>query len=903
MINSRFCSLATKGLYALLLLGFMATYAAASAQDVKVVVLPFTINAGGDLDYLEDSLPELLGDRLTDAGFAVVSSEETAKLVSSKGITNITARNARELAQASNAGFAIFGSLNQIGENLTIDARLVDAYGNTPGKKISVQEQGLINLLPAVDQLVSRMKMDLLRLDVIGEVSVEGTKVLDKEVVLMRLAMQKGDLLTAKSVNDALKTIYDLGYFDDVKVNVYSEPEGKRVVFNVEEKPRIQALDVRGSDEIDSEDIVEAISTKKGGVINLKVLADDIRVIREMYRKEGYYKAKVTHEIEDYGNGTARLTFIVDEGPKLYIENIIIDGAKQLDPDDIKDVLALKERGFFSWITDSGVLKEELMDRDAAAINAYYQNHGFLTAKIGRPEVKIGDDGIDVIYPVWEGDRYKMGKTIFSGDLIDDTSELLAVTKIDALGEEGQFFDRSLIQRDTQAVTDYYNDYGYAYADVKVNLKDHPEELIVDVEYVISKHQRVHIRRVLVEGNTITRDNVILREMRLADGDRFHGGKLRRSYQRINNLNYFEKVDITPVPTGDPEEMDLLVKVKDKPTGNIGGGLGYSTYESVYIAGNITETNLFGKGYGLSLNAGFSGVRTSFVLDFVNPRINDTNIGFGAELHRREEEFNTYEKDSLGGSVRFFYPVGEYSKWSWAYTLEKYEIKNVDSDASDDVKDDAGNHLLSQLSGAFSRDTRDNKMMPTTGTKGVLTVKLGGGPMGGTDDFIKYTTSLEWWTPAFEEVVFHSKFWGGYVHKNLGGGTIPTDQRIELGGIFTVRGYGRYDITPLDSNDKEIGGTKAFYTNLELTRVLNREYGISALAFFDAGNSWSETEGVFSSPTRKGAKPVGGLYKGAGGGINWLSPVGPIGIVYGYGLDEISGTSRHKFEFTMGQMF
>lgn len=161
----------------------------------------------------------------------------------------------------------------------------------------------------------------------------------------------------------------------------------------------------------------------------------------------------------------------------------------------------------------------------------------------------------------------------------------------------------------------------------------------------------------------------------------------------------------------------------------------------------------------------------------------------------------------------------------------------------------------------------------------------------------------DWWTPAFEKVIFHTKAWVGYVHKNFGDDDIPTDQRFELGGIYSVRGYSRYSITPLDSKGKEIGGNKAFYTNIELTRVLSKEYGISGLVFLDAGNSWSEDEGFLSSPTRKGYKPSLGLYKGVGTGVNWYSPVGPIGIVYGYGMDQIEDEGRHKIEFQMGRTF
>jgi len=895
------------GVIVTLLFSFPAGVGAADnvTQDVKVAVLPFTVNAGDDLSYLQDSLPELLTDRLSEAGFEVVDPAEINRLIDEKGISRVDTNSARELALFSGAGFSIYGSLNQIGDDLTLDARLVDAYGTTPGKKLSVTKEGLINLLPAVDELVDRMKMDLLRLDVIAEVDVQGTNVLDKDVVLMRLTLQKGDMLTAKSVNTALKNIYDLGYFDDVEVKVDTIPDGKKVIFVVEEKPHIQALGVRGSDEIDSEDILEAVSTKKGGVINPKVLADDIRVIREMYRKDGYYKAKVTHEIESAGTGVARLTFVIDEGPKLYIQNVIIDGAKQMDPDDIKDILSLKERGMISWINDTGVLKEELLERDSSAIMAFYSSKGFIDAKVGRPEVEIKDDGIDVIYQVWEGDRYKMGKTLFKGDLIDDPSKLKDVTKIDKLKEDDEYFDRSLLKDDIAKLTTYYNDYGYAYADVQVNLQDDSETKIVDVVYSITKHQRVHIRRVLIEGNTITRDNVILRDMRLADGDMFSGNKLKRSHQRLSNLDFFEKVDISPIPTGNPEEMDLVVKVKDKPTGRIGGGLGYSTYDSVYLAADITEKNLFGKGYNVGLNGSFSGRKNSFILHFQNPAINDTDLGFGASAHNNDEDFNDYTKSSLGASVNFFYPVGEYSTVVWAYSGEKYKLTDISSDASDSVKDDAGDHFASVFSGSIIRDTLDNHQNTTSGTVTTLSLLFGGGPLGGTDDFVKYIGAFDWYTPAFEEVVFHTKFWAGFVHENFGGGDIPTDQRIKLGGIGTVRGYSNYKITPTESSNstETVGGNKAFYTNIELRRSISKEYGITSLLFFDAGNSWKEGEFFFEPVERYGSKPILGLYKSVGAGINWYSPMGPVGFVYGYGLDELGTTGRHKVELLMGQQF
>ncbi|WP_207259569.1 outer membrane protein assembly factor BamA [Desulfovibrio sp. Huiquan2017] len=875
-------------------------------QDVSVAVLPFAVNAGDDLSYLKDSLPELLADRLKEAGFKVIAPEEVARMVHDKGYTQFDPDKAREIALLAGAQFGVYGALNQIGENLTIDARLIDAYTSDSGKKISVTKKGLINLLPAVDALVDHMRMDLLRLDIVSEVDVEGTKVLDKDVVLMRMTMQKGDTITAKSINTALKNVYDLGYFDDVRVRVEDGDEGKKVVFVVKEKPRIQAIGVRGAKEIDSDDILEAVSTKKGSVINPKVLADDIRVIREMYRKDGYYKANVTQEIDDAGSGIARLTFVIDEGPQLYIEHVIIDGAEQLDPDDIKKVLALKERGWLSWIDNSGVLKEELLDRDASAIMAYYQSKGFLTAKVGQPEVDIKDDGIDVIYKVWEGDRYKMGSTSFTGDLIDDPSKLMQVTQIDQLKDEDEYFDRLILQKDVSALTNYYNNYGYAYADVGVKLDDNPETKIVNVIYNISKHQRVHIRRVLIEGNTVTRDNVILREMRLADGDQFSGSKLKRSSQRLTNLDFFEKVDIAPVPTGNPEEMDLVVKVKDKATGKISGGVGFSTYDGVFFGGEISEKNLFGRGYDVGFTGQIGGSNNKYVLHFTNPHINDTDLGFGVQAYKRDTDYSQYSINRVGSDLNFFYPIGEYTRLKWGYGLESYDITDVDHDASRKVKADAGSHLASTVSGQAVRDTRDNYRDTSSGTKTSLAIVFGGGPVGGTDDFVKYIGSFEWWHPVLEQIVFHSKFWGGYLHKNWGGDEIPTAQRFELGGQYTVRGYSNYLITPTEGpkSDADVGGNKAFYTNLELKRPISKELGITALGFFDAGNSWKEDEDWFESVERGDVgEPSMGLYKSVGAGVNWYSPIGPVGLIYAYALDDLSDSKQHTIELIMGQQF
>jgi len=880
--------------------------AVTSPKEVTVLVMPFEVNAGPDLQYLRQGLPDLLSDRLRDAGFTVVGKAEVEKALASKGL-KITDPNAgKEIALLNNAGYVISGSFSQVGEVLSIDARINDPFGLKAPKPVFASRNGLMNLLPAVDDLVGKMKSDLLGLDRIVDIDVEGTNALDKDVILLRLSTKKGDALDAKSINTDLKTVFDLGYFDDVKMLLRDVSGGKKLIINVVEKPRIMAMGVKGAKELSSDTILKAATSKKGAILNPKVLAEDINAIRELYRKDGYYNAKVTHEIESSGQGQARLNFVIDEGKKLYIRKIIIDGAKQISESDLKDELSLKERGMFSWITQGGVLKEESLERDTAALAAYYNNRGFIDAKVGSPEIKFEEDGIDIIFKVEEGTRFRVAKLSVEGDLIADEAKLLSVTKLRQDVDEKAYLDRSHVRDDLKALTDYYNNFGYAYAEANVRLNDHPEEKTVDVVFVMRKLQRVHIRRVLVEGNTKTRDNVIMREMRLADGDMFSGEKLKRSSDRLDRLGYFSTVDIEPVPTGSPEEMDLKVKVKDKDTGKIGGGVGYSTYDGVYFAGTLDEQNLFGKGWSAGLQGQWSAKKTSYTFNALNPRWDDSKLGVGLQLYKKDEDLTDYQRDTLGGKLSFMYPVGEYTNFVVDYRLDRYSIYDIESGAASEIVDAKGDHVASVTSSTLIRDTTNGggSSMPTKGTVNSATVFYGGGVIGGSDNFIKGIYDNVGYQSLFADLVFRWHGQVGWVGRNWSGDGVPLGERFYMGGMGTVRGYSQRKISPLDDvSGNAIGGDKELFTNLELLYPLSKKMGVILSTFFDAGNTWKEGESFFSQPNRRAESPTLGLYKSVGVGIRWFSPMGPLRIEFGHGLDDLYDSSKNKVEFNMGQTF
>lgn len=890
---------------AVLALPRVSRTAVTSPREVTVLVMPFEVNAGPDLAYLKQGLPDLLSDRLRDAGFTVVDKADVEKSLAAKGLKITDPQAGREAALLNNAGYLITGSFSQLGEVLSIDARINDPFGVKPPKPVFATRDGLMNLLPAVDELVTKMKSDLLGLDRIVDIDVEGVQALDKEVVLMRLSTKRGDALDAKNINADLKTIYDLGYFDDVKMLLRDASGGKRLVIQVVEKPRINALGVKGNKIFKTDDILKAANSKKGAILNPKVLSEDINAIRELYRKDGYYNAKVTHEIESAGQGQARLNFVIEEGNKLYIKKISIEGAKQVAESKIKDELALKEHGLFSWITSTGVLKEDQLERDNAAIAAYYNNRGFMDAKVGNPELKFDDDGIVIVFKVEEGSRFRVEKVAVEGDLIADEGKLLALTKLKELADKKDFLDRSKVRDDLKALTEYYNNFGYAYAEANVRLNDHPEEKTVDVIYELRKLQRVHIRRVLVEGNTKTRDNVILREMRLADGDLFSGEKLKRSSDRLDKLGYFEAVDIEPVPTGSPEEMDLKIKVKDKDTGRIGGGVGYSTYDGVYFAANVAEANLFGKGWSTNLSGQWGGKKTSYTFNALNPRWDDSNLGVGLQLYDKKEDLVDYQRSTLGGKISFIYPLGEYTSFVTDYRLDRYDIYDVVTGAAQSIRDAAGKHIASVVSAGITRDTTNGgpTAIPTEGTVNSVSVAYGGGFIGGHDNFIKGSYENTWFYSLVGDLVLHTNGQIGMVGENWNT-KVPLGERFYLGGIGSVRGYSSRKISPIDATSGEaIGGNKYLVGSLELLYPISKKMGVILSGFFDAGNAWDEGEMFFSQPHRRVASPSLGLYKSVGVGIRWFSPMGPLRIEFGHGLDKVYESSSNKVEFGMGQTF
>ncbi len=859
-------------------------------NQVKILVLPFGYNGDKKNAYIAEDLPKLLNKKLKEMGFDIKPFNETIELLEQNQITELDSQIVKDLTILAGCDYGVYGSFTQIGNGFSIDAMVVDPFDLGGQRSIYITRQHLLALTDGILELANKIKEAALHKMIIKEIKVKGNKVLGSDVVLMRLQEKEGDIFDLKKIDEDIKRLYDTGYFDDISVYADDTYEGKIITFDVKEKPIIGTIQIKGAKAIDKDDIIETMDTKPKGLLNLKVLSSDLEKIRELYKKKGYYNVKIYYSIKEVSRGRAELILNIEEGKKLYIKKITIKGVKQLDEDDVKDVLALKERGLFSWLTGSGVLKEEMLDRDVAAIEAYYANKGFIDVKVGQPKVEFKKDGIYITFYVIEGERYKIGNIKFKGDLIVPKEDLLKIIKINDLKKKNKYFDRSVLRKDTENLRKFYADYGYAFAEVSVDLSRNLEKRVVDIEFNISKRDVVYINRVLIEGNKKTRENVIRRYLAISDGDRFSAKNIDFSKQMLTKLDYFEEVNIETIPASKPNEMDLKVKLKEKSTGFFSAGAGYSSIDKVFFTGKITERNLYGRGYELSFQGSFGTSSSYFSLGFWNPHLYDGPLGVGTDLYHTEREYDDYTLNRVGGAVRFAYTVGRFTRLYWNVSVERYKVFDIEEDASDEIKDIEGYNLANSVSTAIVRDSTDKKFNPTKGTLNRLSLEYSGGILGGDDNFIKLGYEFAYHRPLIWKFIFNFHFESGMLFENSGE-DVPDFERYYLGGLNSVRGYDYRDICSYDDEGNEVGGYKMYFTNTEITFPIKQDMGLIGLVFFDAGNVWEKNE-MFDLD----------LYKSVGAGIRWNSPMGPLRIEYGYPLDNLKDNNG-KFEFSVGTFF
>jgi outer membrane protein insertion porin family len=444
------------------------------------------------------------------------------------------------------------------------------------------------------------------------------------------------------------------------------------------------------------------------------------------------------------------------------------------------------------------------------------------------------------------------------------------------------------LRSDIDKVIDLYSEKGYATADMRPKIEVKKEKKLVNINLFIIEGDIFRIGKIKISGNTKTRDKVIRREMRLDEGDTYNSKLLKRSYQRITNLNYFETVELNPRPLVREKMIDIDVNVQEKLTGMITIGGGYSSIDKFIATGEINQTNLFGKGLFLRLKADLSAVRTNYNLSITDPWFMDRPISASFSVYNEEFEFPDYDKKATGGSIGFGKELSEYVRGNITYRLEDVEITNIEEGASPIVKDQEGERITSSISPSLLRDSRDNHLDPTRGSKNTIYTTVAG--LGGDNNFVKSLFDSLWYFPFKWGTTFSLRGRIGYA-KGFSGRDLPLYERFYVGGINTVRGLGFGEAGPRDVNGEVIGGEQELIFNAEFIFPIEKTIRLKGVVFFDAGKSDDSFEDVIDLRTTAGA------------GVRWMSPFGPIRIEWGYNIDKKFDEGSSKIEFAMGGVF
>ena len=589
-------------------------------------------------------------------------------------------------------------------------------------------------------------------------IEIRGNKRIELPAIAGRLTLKPGDPYTPENVRGQIKILYETGFFEDVQVETESGAGGVALAFLVREKPFITEIVFDGNQELSDDKLKEKITIKSQSFLDQPEAKESAEKIRLAYQGDGYFNCQVTPIVQTLDEDRKRLTFFVKEGDKARVKTVYFDGLHAATKNEMFKVMATREwipwYGLVtqlklpSWLSDAGVLKREEMNNDVERIKEVLLNKGYLNVQAGLPTAELSDDKkwFVITYTVMEGEPFTVAEVGFRGNTVFEDPELRQGLKI----QEGEIFQRQKIRDETTRLKDLYGSKGYAFADVSPNVIPNMVDRTAAIILTIKEGELMRIRQININGNEKTKDNVIRREIRVDEQDVIDTPALKRSFQRLNNLNFFETVEIIPEQVG-PDKVDLNVRVKEKPTGQFSIGGGFSTLDKLVAIADITEGNLGGNGWMGRIRGQLGQERQLGLITFRNPYLNDSLTSLQLDVFRSATNYVTYFEKKTGGSVTFGRWFSEYVSGSFSPFAEEIKYSDPQANAPQLILNQIGSQTTTGFRLSLTRDTRDFPMDPRTGWRTSGAFAFGTPYLGGTNDFYKYTLDVMKYTPlAFD---------------------------------------------------------------------------------------------------------------------------------------------------------
>jgi len=739
--------------------------------------------------------------------------------------------------------------------------------------------------------ILSILMASFLQAAVVKSLKFDGLIHLSEEVASEMIGIRKGDFVDIEIIDKAVKILYKQGYFEDVWVEEAGEGE---IVFYFKEKPTIAKIELDGIGENDKEKVLDFLGMKKGEVYDVnKATFSELRVIK-FYEAQGYFDTVVEHDTEALSGSSIKVTFLINRGEEVFIQKINMCGIEHLEYSDFESKIANKEAEFLPWMWgfNDGKLRLNDLPNDSSRIKNVYMEYGYLDAEISEPFLKTYMDSYKAIlnYNIKEGQQYKIGLVDIKmpKDLNVSAEEL----KKEMILQTEDVFDINRLRRDIKKVETAIADLGYAYVRVIPDINKKNDEAIVDVYLKIIPGNKVYINDVRISGNSRTIDRVIRRDVFLASGDLYNRTDLSDTKGALGRSSYFEAVNIVEKRIS-KDKIDLVIKVTEASTGSIGGGIGYGSSDGLLLNANLSDSNIFGSGMVASVDVERSESELSGKISLQNPRVFDSIYSFGGSVYRRinEHNYNTattaYDATVTGFNINAGRRIGRYWGTSAGYILEdkQYDYQDINTTDYDLLK--------SSVVLSVKYNSTDNYQLPRKGISFNSSLEFAG--VGGDAKFAKSVSKFNYYYGLKDvmkyDLILRYKAQAYYLIDN---GSVPTDEYLTMGGVSTIRGYESGSVGPWEyaanGVDKYYNGNTMFINTVEASFPLIERLKMRGALFLDYGMIGHDS---IDDEIRAGAGAV----------LEWVSPMGPISLIFATPLLSEAGDKTSSFEFTMGRQF
>lgn len=741
--------------------------------------------------------------------------------------------------------------------------------------------------------------------ETIRRIIIKGNQRIEESTILNYLGLKEGNQFTQGDVDTALKNLFATGFFADVTVAPVKAAGGNAsdIEVNVVENPVINRVVFEGNKEVEDKDLESELELKVRAIYTRTKLQNDVKRILDIYRRGGRYSAQVNPKVIELDQNRINLVYEIQEGPVAKVQKISFIGNNSFDSKTLQKAIRTEETRWYKFFGSDDKYDPERLQYDQELLRRFYTSEGYadFQVKSAIAELSPGKDAFYLTFTVDEGPKYKFGDIKLESALKGVDPEEL---KKQILTKEGETYNGSKIETTIDAITKELGNRGFAFVDIEPKLDRKEDKRTIGVDYTIKEGPRVYVEKINIIGNVRTLDEVIRREMRLAEGDPYSTSKIARSEQRLNNLGFFEKVKITNEPGSSPDKTIINVEVQEKSTGEITIGGGFSTSEGPLAQFGIKETNLLGRGQDLRFNAAVSAADQQYDISFTEPYFMDRELATGVDLFKTELYAYTgipYDETTDGIRLRMGYALTEQWSQTLNYTFKETDISNVQTGVSVFISDQQGYINESSVGQTLLYDNRDNKFNPTSGDYLKISNDIAG--VGGDTRYLRSEVKSGYYYPVAPKWTVSLSGAGGYIFGF--NQDILIEDRFFLGGS-SFRGFEPYGMGPHDTTTGDPLGGNVYYTiTPELTFPLGLpdDLGFAGSIFSDIGSLWRTQNPTTVASATDGIADGPDLRMSAGIGVSWASPFGPIRVSLADAVIKDKFDSTQIFQFDFGTKF